>query len=87
VIHKTFYKLTYSLNASFQTDLGRALANKEIRMLRDEDMSTIHKLIVFPGDYFAIFDAEEYAIITRALPKTFFRVNPDEAKKRLGLAD
>ena len=77
----------YSLNACFQTKLGRALTNKGIRRLRDEDMSTIHKLIVFSGEYFAIFDVEEYSIILRAPPKIFFRIDPDEAKKRLGLKD
>ena len=50
-------------------------------------MSTIHKLIVFSGEYFAIFDVEEYSIILRAPPKIFFRIDPDEAKKRLGLKD
>ena len=50
-------------------------------------MSTIHKLIVFSGEYFAIFDVEEYSLIVRAPPKIFFRIDPDEAKKRLGLKD
>lgn len=87
VSHTILTLIMYSLNACFHTDIGRALANKGIRRLRDEDMSTIHKLIVFSGEYFAIFDVEEYAIITRAPPKTFFRVDPDEARKRLGLKD
>ena len=87
VSHIILTLVMYSLNSCFQTDLGRALASKGIRRLRDEDMSTIHKLIVFSGDYFAIFDVEEYAIITRAPPKTFFRIDPGEAKKRLGLKD
>ena len=87
VSHTILTLLMYSLNACFQTKLGRALTNKGIRRLRDEDMSTIHKLIVFSGEYFAIFDVEEYSIILRAPPKIFFRIDPDEAKRRLGLAD
>lgn len=87
ISHIILTLIMYLLSACFQTDLGRALANKGIRRLRDEDMSTIHKLIVFSGEYFAIFDVEEYAIITRVPPKTFFHVDPDEAKKRLRLAD
>ncbi|TET14690.1 MAG: hypothetical protein E3J77_04010 [Actinobacteria bacterium] len=87
VSHTILTLLMYSLNACFQTKLGRALTNKGIRRLRDEDMSTIHKLIVFSGDYFAIFDVEEYSLIVRAPPKEFFRIDPDEAKKRLGLRD
>lgn len=77
----------YSLNSCFHTKLGKALINKGIRRLRDEDMSIIHKLIVFSGDYFAIFDVEEYSLIVRAPPKIFFRIDPDEAKRRLGLKD
>ena len=72
---------------NFGVQVSRSLTGKGIRRLRDEDMSTIHKLIVFSGDYFAIFDVEEYAIIVRAPPKTFFRIDPDEARKRLGLKD
>ena len=87
VSHTILTLIMYSLNACFQTKLGRALTNKGIRRLRDEDMSTIHKLIVFSGEYFAIFDVEEYSIIVRAPPKEFFRVDPDEAKRRLGLKD
>lgn len=87
VSHTILTLIMYSLNACFQTKLGRALTNKGIRRLRDEDMSTIHKLIVFSGEYFAIFDVEEYSIILRAPPKIFFRVDPDEVKRRLGLND
>ena len=85
--HTILTLIMYSLNACFQTKLGKALTNRGIRRLRDEDMSTIHKLIVFSGNYFAIFDVEEYSIIVRAPPKTFFRIDPDEAKRRLGLKD
>ena len=87
VSHTILTLLMYSLNACFHTKLGKALTNKGIRRLRDEDMSTIHKLIVFSGEYFAIFDVEEYSIIVRAPPKIFFRIDPEEAKKRLGLKD
>ena len=87
ISHTTLTLIMYSLNACFQTELGKKLTNRGIRRLRDEDMSTIHKLIVFSGNYFAIFDVEEYAIIVRAPPKIFFRIDPDEAKKRLGLKD
>jgi hypothetical protein len=87
VSHIMLTLVIYSLNACFQTDRGRSITGKGIRRLRDEDMSTIHKLIVFSGDYFAIFDVEEYALIVRAPPKTFFRIDPDEARRRLGLKD
>lgn len=87
ISHTILTLIMYSLNSCFHTKLGKALTNKGIRRLRDEDMSTIHKLIVFSGDYFAIFDVEEYSLIVRAPPKIFFRIDPDEAKRRLGLKD
>jgi hypothetical protein len=77
----------YSLNACYQTKEGKKLAEKGIRKLRDADLSSIHKVIVFAGSYFAIFDIEEYSLIVRSPPKEFFRINPTEAKKRLGLKD
>jgi len=85
VSHTILTVIMYSLNACFQTELGKKLTNRGIRRIRDEDMSSIHKLIVFSGNYFAIFDVEEYALIVRSPPKIFFRIDPDEAKKRLGL--
>jgi hypothetical protein len=77
----------YSLNACYQTEEGKKLAEKGIRKLRDADMSSIHKVIVFAESYFAIFDIEEYSLIVRSPPKEFFRINPAEARKRLGLKD
>jgi len=87
VSHTILTVIMYSLNACFQTELGKKLTNRGIRRIRDEDLSSIHKLIVFSGNYFAIFDVEEYALIVRAPPKIFFRIDPPEAKKRLGLKD
>ena len=85
--HTILTLIMYSLNACFQTTRGKELTEKGIRRLRTEDMSTIHKLIVFSGDYFGIFDVEEYALIVRTPPKYFMRIDPHVAKKRLGLED
>ena len=85
ISHTILTVIMYSLNACFQTELGKKLTNRGIRRIRDEDLSSIHKLIVFSGNYFSIFDVEEYALIVRAPPKVFFRIDPEEAKKRLGL--
>jgi hypothetical protein len=46
----------YSINACYQTEEGKKLAEKGIRKLRDADMSSIHKVIVFAESYFAVFD-------------------------------
>ena len=87
VSHIILTLVMYSLNVCYQTEEGKKLAEKGIRKLRDADLSSIHKVIVFAGSYFAIFDIEEYSLIVRAPPKEFFRINPTEAKKRLGLKD
>lgn len=77
----------YSLNACFQTKRGKGLAEKGIRRIRLEDMHSIHKIIIFSGDYFGILDIEEYALTLRSPPQVFIRINPEEAKKRLGLEE
>ncbi|MCX6383038.1 MAG: transposase [Actinobacteria bacterium] len=87
ISHTILTLVMYSLNACYQTEEGKKLAEKGIRKLRDADLSSIHKIIVFAGSYFAIFDIEEYSLIVRSPPKEFFRINPIEAKKRLGLKD
>ncbi|MCL4416210.1 MAG: transposase [Actinobacteria bacterium] len=87
ISHIILTLVMYSLNCCYQTEEGKKLAEKGIRKLRDSDLSSIHKVIVFAGSYFAIFDIEEYSLIVRSPPKEFFRINPAEAKKRLGLKD
>ncbi|MCD6220164.1 hypothetical protein J7K43_07270 [Candidatus Calescamantes bacterium] len=59
----------------------RSLADKGIRRIRREGYSTIHKVIVFAGNYFAILDVEEYSLIARSPPRFSTRIEPDEAKK------
>jgi hypothetical protein len=56
VSHIILTLVMYSLNLCYQTEEGRKLAEKNIRKLRDADMSCIHKVIVFAESYFAIFD-------------------------------
>ena len=87
ISHTILTLIMYSLNCCYQTEEGKKLAEKGIRKLRDSDLSSIHKVIVFAGSYFAIFDIEEYSLIVRSPPKEFFRINPIEVKKRLGLKD
>jgi Transposase DDE domain len=85
--HSILTAVMFSLNAAFQSLKGKSVTRKGIRRLRDEDMHSIHKVAVFADDYFGIFDIEEILIITRAPPRDFFRINPEEAKKRLSLKD
>jgi len=85
--HSILTAVMFSLNAAFQSQRGKNITHKGIRRLRDEDMNSIHKVIVFADDFFGIFDIEEIFIITRSPPLEFYRVNPDEVKKRLALKD
>ena len=85
--HSILTAVMFSLNAAFQSQRGKSITHKGIRRLRDEDMHSIHKVIVFADDFFGIFDIEEIFIITRSPPLEFYRVNPDEVKKRLALKD
>ena len=54
---------------------------------RSEDYQSIHKVIVYSGPYFGIFDIEEYTIIIRSPPKDFARTDIAQTTKRLGLED
>lgn len=85
--HSMLTAVMFSLNAAFQSQQGKSVTRKGIRRLRDEDMHSIHKVAIFADDYFGIFDIEEILLINRAPPRDFFRINPDEATKRLGLKD
>ncbi len=83
--HSLLTLAIFSLNAAFQSEKGKQLTHKGIRRLRDEDMHSIHKVVIFADNYFAVFDIEELLIITRSPPEIFFRVNPNEVRRRLKL--
>ena len=51
VSHIILTLVMYSLNACYQTEEGGKLAEKGIRKLRDTDLSSIHKVIVFAESY------------------------------------
>ncbi len=65
--------LLYSLAQVFQTRRGQALAQRGIRRLRAERLSTIHTVIVIATPYFAIFDIEEFTLLLGAPPKHLWR--------------
>jgi len=77
----------YALNAAYQTDRGQKAMEKGIRRLRRENYQSIHKIIIYSGDYFGIFDIEELMVVLRAPPQELIRTNMNDINKRLGLKD
>lgn len=71
--------LLYNLSQVFKTQRGRELAERGIRRLRGESLSTIHTVIVFAGPYFGLFDIEEFATLAGAPPKHLWRFKPSPA--------
>lgn len=85
--HAILTLLMYAINAAYQTERGQETVRKGIRRLRSEDYQSIHKIIVYSGPYFGIFDIEEYTIIVRSPPTDFARTDIPQTTKRLGLED
>lgn len=72
--------IIFNLANGFRTGRGYRLGEKGIRRFRREEMGrdSIHKVIVFAGEWYAILDVEELMVILGVPPKTFFRVDPKE---------
>ena len=85
--HAVLTLLMYAVNLAYQTEKGQDAVTKGIRRLRREDFQSIHKMVAYAGDYFGIFDIEEYAVITRSPPKEFVRTGIQETRRRLGLKE
>jgi hypothetical protein len=85
--HAILTLLMYAINAAYQSEQGQEAARKGIRRMRMEDFHSIHKIVVYSGPYFGIFDIEEYTVIIRSPPQDFVRTDIDQTKKRLGLDD
>ncbi len=77
----------YALNAAYNTDRGQKALQKGIRRSRRENFQSIHKVIIYSGDYFGIYDIEELMVILRAPPKELIRTNMKDINKRLRLRD
>lgn len=74
--HLLLTLLLYNLAHVFQTRRGQAFAQRGIRRLRAERLSTIHTVIVIAAPYFALFDIEEFALLLGAPPKHLWRFKP-----------
>lgn len=85
--HTILTLVIYAVNAAYQTERGQETVRKGIRRLRMEDFHSIHKITLYSGQYFGIFDVEEYAVIIRSPPRDFARTDISQTMKRLELKD
>lgn len=67
--------LLYNLAHVVHTRSGQRLLKRGIRRLRAETLSSIHKLVVIAHPYLAIFDVEEFMVLSGNPPKHFWRFN------------
>lgn len=83
--HVLLTSLTFSLCNCFRTDEGQKLTQQGIRRFRRQHADAIHKVVVFAGDYYAIFDLEELMTILGKPPKFCFRTDPERTKRTYDL--
>lgn len=76
--------VTFTLANAFRTRHGQALAHHGIRRQRAEE--EVGKVIIFAGDFYAIFDIEEVFVLLGVEPRRCFRTNPRKVRHRYGLS-
>jgi len=71
-----FLTLTiFNLTNAYRTETGQELAQRGIRRQRREWQNS-HQVMIFAGEFYAIFDVEEVFILLDRPPKICWRVNP-----------
>jgi hypothetical protein len=75
----------YAMTGAYRTKLGQKLTGIGIRRYRRDQWQWSNKLLVAGGGHYAIFDLEELLILLGKPPRIFFRVDPEEFKRRYGL--
>jgi len=86
ITHVLLTLCMFNMTNAFRTDLGQDLTEKGIRRHRLETLSkTRDKVVIIAGEYYAIFDLEELAILWGKPPKFFFNIDPEEFKREYGL--
>ena len=76
--------ITFTLANAFRSRDGQALARFGIRRQRAEE--EIGKVIIFAGDFYAIFDIEELFVLLGVEPRWCFRMNPRKVRQRYALS-
>jgi hypothetical protein len=76
----------FSLCNAYRTKEGQKLKDAGIRRFRRESGSDdIHKIVIYAGGYYGIFDVEELMIIFGKTPEHLFRTDEVEVKKKYGI--
>ena len=69
--------LVFNLTNTFRTHVGQDLAKRGIRRQR-RSWHCAHQVIVFAGEFYAVFDVETIFILLGRPPVTCWRVDPDQ---------
>lgn len=76
----------YNMTNAFRTDLGDELTGKGIRRFRLETLrDSRDKIVIVAGEYFGIFELEEFSLLLGKPPQQFWNVDPELVKKRFGI--
>jgi hypothetical protein len=75
--------LTFTLANAFRSSRGQELAKHGIRRQRAEQQDD--NVIIFAGEYYAIFHIEEVFILLGVVPTVLLRASPDEVRRRYRL--
>jgi len=77
-----FLTLTiFNLTNAYRMDTGQALAQRGIRRQRRE-WQAAHQVMIFAGEFYAIFDVEEVFILLGRPPDICWRVNPAQVYRK-----
>jgi hypothetical protein len=77
-----FLTLTiFNLTNAYRTETGQELAQRGIRRQRRE-WQNCHQVIVFAGEFYAIFDVEEVFILLDRPPEICWHVNPAQVYRK-----
>lgn len=76
----------YNMINAYRTELGDELTGKGIRRFRRETFrETMDKIVIVAGEYFGIFDLEEYALLMGKPPLEFWNIDPEKVRKEYGI--
>lgn len=73
--------LVFNLTNAFRTNAGQDLTKRGIRRQR-RSWESAHQVIVFAGEYYAVFDVETLFILLARPPDICWRVDPDQVYRQ-----
>ena len=68
----------FSATNCYRSGLGQKLAEKGIRRWRADNLMSIHKVVIFAGEYYGVFDIEEVMTLVGKPPKHLLRTDPSK---------